>query len=324
MKRLTREDVEEMLAYWRKTCPHASAASHEIATDLSLHCIQAVPSARRGPRRSSWTNIEWQPSQGKAVPVPLAAIDAKKDWVRLDFRLPPDIAQQCFREGLVMSIDKQPRRGGRWVYSQVRLLSPRQRPHHTRGRLPKNLTLEKAKELLNQSFELEFGPVIAAPKEPSPAEATAALLATEAAKAEQEGSFDSTNSADARQRDIASIVRRQGQRTFRNKLLQIYGGRCAFSGCMVSEVLDAAHIVPYRGVYTNHAQNGLLLRTDLHTLFDVGLLAVDTQKMTIIVAPSVADSEYTALNRKQVALPVGGSVAPSKAALDQHRKWTGL
>src|SRR5271155_3471993 len=40
-------------------------------------------------------------------------------------------------------------------------------------------------------------------------------------------------------------------------------------------LLEAAHISPYRGLQSNHPQNGLLLRADLHSLFDLGMLAVD-------------------------------------------------
>jgi putative restriction endonuclease len=39
-------------------------------------------------------------------------------------------------------------------------------------------------------------------------------------------------------------------------------------------VLDAAHIQPYLGAASNHVQNGLLLRTDLHRLYDQGLIGV--------------------------------------------------
>jgi HNH endonuclease len=116
------------------------------------------------------------------------------------------------------------------------------------------------------------------------------LIAAEAEHATRAGYFDPSDITDGRRRVMASIAQRQGQPAFRWGLLQIYGSSCAFSNCVVSHVLDAAHIVPYRGVHTNHPQNGLLLRTDLHTLFDLGLLAVDTQDMTIIVAPSLAIS----------------------------------
>lgn len=56
------------------------------------------------------------------------------------------------------------------------------------------------------------------------------------------------------------------------------------SGSTVVETLEAAHIVPYQGPGTNHSLNGLLLRADLHTLFDLGLLAIAAETLTILVA----------------------------------------
>jgi HNH endonuclease len=138
--------------------------------------------------------------------------------------------------------------------------------------------------------------------------------------AEAAGDFDVSNPADARRRVAAAIVRRQGQPAFRKRLLDIYGGACAFSGCRVPHVLDAAHILPYRGPATNHPQNGLLLRTDLHTLFDLGLLVVDSVNMTIVTAPSLEGTEYAQLSGKKIAVPSDPSLVPSAAALNEHRR----
>jgi hypothetical protein len=150
------------------------------------------------------------------------------------------------------------------------------------------------------------------------------LIAAEAEQVAREGYFDPNDVTDGRRRAMRSIAQRRGQPAFRQTLLRIYRGKCAFSDCMVSEVLEAAHIMPYKGVQTNHAQNGLLLRTDLHTLFDLGLLAVDTRDMTIIVAPSLGNSEYAALRGKVITSPSDPAVAPSTVALDQQRERTGL
>jgi predicted restriction endonuclease len=84
-------------------------------------------------------------------------------------------------------------------------------------------------------------------------------------------------------------------------------------------VLDAAHIISYQGDATNHVQNGLLLRTDLHTLFDLGLIAVDTDSWTLRVAPSLRHSEYWELNGRAVRRPKKAAAHPGATALDQHR-----
>ena len=82
-------------------------------------------------------------------------------------------------------------------------------------------------------------------------------------------------SVDARRRTIAAIVQREGQPAFRQALLRAYGGACAISGCTVEVLLEAAHIVPYRGSHTNVIENGLLLRADLHKMFDLHLFSID-------------------------------------------------
>lgn len=154
----------------------------------------------------------------------------------------------------------------------------------------------------------------------SNSEPAVSLLGRAAREFDELGEFDTSNPEDARRRVLASIVRRQGQPAFRRLLLEIYDGACAFSGCTVPEILDAAHIMPYKGMATNHPQNGLLLRTDLHTLFDIHLLTVDTADMTIIVAPSLQATEYALLSGKKVRLPTDPAFAPSARALDEHRR----
>ena len=78
--------------------------------------------------------------------------------------------------------------------------------------------------------------------------------------------FDPSNIEDARKRISRMIAQRRGQSAFRNNLFDAYGGRCAITGCEVPDVLEAAHIFPYRGEDTNKVVNGLLLRADVHTL----------------------------------------------------------
>ena len=138
------------------------------------------------------------------------------------------------------------------------------------------------------------------------------------------GFFDPNEIADARQRIVASIVRRQGQPKFRNQLLEAYKGRCAISRCNVESVLDAAHILPYKGPRTNHVGNGLLLRTDLHTLFDLGLIAVNTRGMKVLISLALNGSSYDTFAGTRLKLPDHPACHPSREALDQHRDESGL
>ncbi len=149
-------------------------------------------------------------------------------------------------------------------------------------------------------------------------------LVRSVAMEEDPSEFEPESLADARQRVLRSIIQRQGQPAFRTMLLRAYSSRCAFSGCEVTDVLEAAHICPYQGPETNHPQNGLLLRTDLHTLFDLGLLAVDTETMTIVTSGHLDNSDYAELSGRDVRIPKEPAKMPSTIALDQHRKKAGL
>lgn len=128
---------------------------------------------------------------------------------------------------------------------------------------------------------------------------------------------------DARERIVASIVRRRGQPEFRQRILQAYEGRCAVTACETVEVLEAAHIVPYFGPASNNPSNGLLLRADVHTLFDLGMIAIDTKRLSVLVSPLV-DRSYAHIVGRTLRETRDRSCAPDKSALDQHRAWSGL
>ncbi|MCA1790933.1 MAG: HNH endonuclease [Thioalkalivibrio sp.] len=123
---------------------------------------------------------------------------------------------------------------------------------------------------------------------------------------------------DARRRTIREIAARQGQPAFRRALLAAYGGRCCITGCDVPYALDAAHILPYRGDHSNHVSNGLLLRTDIHTLFDLHLLGIDPSSKQVDLAESIQDSDYGSLHGQHIALPENPSDQPSDELL-RHR-----
>lgn len=134
--------------------------------------------------------------------------------------------------------------------------------------------------------------------------------------------FDPGMIEDGRERVAREIAIRRGQTVFRRQLLNAYGC-CAMSGSTVIETLEAAHIVPYQGPGTNHPSNGLLLRADLHTLFDLGLLAIASETLTILVATQLNGTEYEAL--RDQPLRVGhGSISPSREAIQVHRNLSGI
>jgi putative restriction endonuclease len=130
--------------------------------------------------------------------------------------------------------------------------------------------------------------------------------------------FDPDSVGDERERSIRAIRVRRGQPAFRTALLEAYGRRCAITGCAVEDVLEAAHITPYLGPLTNHVSNGLLLRTDLHTLFDCGLLAVDPETRIVVIADALKASAYAKLDGKVLRRPKDETNSPSKRNLEKR------
>lgn len=123
--------------------------------------------------------------------------------------------------------------------------------------------------------------------------------------------------------DVASrqqmVALRPEQAAFRRLVLEAYGRRCAFLGTRAVEALDAAHIQPYCGLASNHVQNGIPLRKDLHALFDAGLLAVDEDYKILVSSSLAAHHPYGKLQGRPLKLPEKPSDWPAKAALAIHR-----
>jgi hypothetical protein len=137
-------------------------------------------------------------------------------------------------------------------------------------------------------------------------------------EAQADKPFDPTGLQDARTRALREVVQRRGQRKFREALLQAYAGRCAITGCPVIPLLEAAHITPYLGPDTNTINNGILLRADIHTLWDLGLLAVDPNTGEVWVSPEVDDPSYRVLSGQPLKHPSHTAQHPAMSALQQQ------
>jgi hypothetical protein len=103
--------------------------------------------------------------------------------------------------------------------------------------------------------------------------------------------------ADERLVVLRQIKARRGQQAFREALRDRYGDRCMISGCELMDVVEAAHIKSYRGQPDNHPANGLLLRCDLHTLFDLDLIGVEPGTLLVHVHPDAAQAGYGQYSR---------------------------
>lgn len=116
---------------------------------------------------------------------------------------------------------------------------------------------------------------------------------------------------------------RLGQGTFRVAVTDSYGRRCAITGERTLPVLDAAHIKAYGAGGGHEVSNGLLLRTDIHKLFDRGYVTVDSD-FRFAVSPRLREDfqngrHYYDLVGQPLRLPERGHLQPDPEALDWHR-----
>lgn len=123
-------------------------------------------------------------------------------------------------------------------------------------------------------------------------------------------------------RQLKAISIRRGQRDFRDRLLAAWKRRCVVTECRVEGLLEAAHITPHSEGTGYRTSNGLLLRSDIHTLYDVGLLSID-QYMRVHLAPALLASEYKPFEGKRIERrPEVSADAPSQDALKaRHAKF---
>lgn len=139
--------------------------------------------------------------------------------------------------------------------------------------------------------------------------------------------LDDDGRFDIDERVLQAIWTRRGQPEFRARLIQAYGSRCAITGCDVVDALEAAHITPFADEQAYSVSNGLLLRGDIHTLFDLLLLSIDPTTWAVHIAPHLSPS-YAALDGVKLALPTVASAQPDAGRLLGHytewcRRWHG-
>lgn len=82
---------------------------------------------------------------------------------------------------------------------------------------------------------------------------------------------------------LRTVRTRVGQDKFREALLGRFGSVCAFSGPQPEVALEAAHLYSYSTEGVHHADGGLLMRRDIHRLFDKGLLGIDPEKDCVVL-----------------------------------------
>jgi putative restriction endonuclease len=120
-----------------------------------------------------------------------------------------------------------------------------------------------------------------------------------------------------------SLIRaRRGQGAFRLMVMDAYEKRCAVTGERTLPVLEAAHIRPFAEHETHEVRNGILMRSDVHRLFDRGLVTVLpdlTFKVSRAIERDYSNGKiYYALDGKPIALPSSEAARPDREALAWH------
>jgi hypothetical protein len=130
--------------------------------------------------------------------------------------------------------------------------------------------------------------------------------------------FDAKTAEQIRQKVVRSITVRRGQPMFRRNLLTLYSSRCAISQYDSEEALEAAHIIPISEDGNHSPQNGLLLRADLHTLFDLQLIGIDPKSQKVVVGETLKPTLYNNYSGRVATLPLAMLDRPSSVNLQQH------
>lgn len=123
---------------------------------------------------------------------------------------------------------------------------------------------------------------------------------------------------DSENRQLVNIKTRRGQTDFRNRLRRAYGGTCAITGSTVTPLLEAAHLVPHAQKTDYATSNGILLRADIHTLFDLHLIAIEAGGR-VAVSRALEGTEYMQYHgRHLAAFPHARNDQPYTDELKRH------
>lgn len=114
---------------------------------------------------------------------------------------------------------------------------------------------------------------------------------------------------------MRTVRARKGQPQFRQELLNRFGNMCAFTGACHTAALDAAHLYSYAREGEHRVDEGLLLRKDLHKLFDSELVGVSSSR-TLLLHPGLGNTQYQSLAGARLKVEL-----PNRALelLDEHR-----
>ena len=124
--------------------------------------------------------------------------------------------------------------------------------------------------------------------------------------------------------DPATVKHRVGQGIFRTVVTEVYGRQCAVTREKALPALDAAHIRPFSETPWNYVENGMLLRSDVHRLFDAGYVTVtpDYQfEVSDHIHTAFDDGEnYYKLHGTELWVPDRSEHQPARRYLEWHNE----
>lgn len=117
----------------------------------------------------------------------------------------------------------------------------------------------------------------------------------------------------------AERATRAGQREFSEQIRNLYRNRCAVTGCATACALQAAHIRVQDGMDDNSTSNGILLRADIHLLFDALLITLSEDGTRLELSQRLIEPVYDFLRESVVSVP-DTTFGPSRANILHHRE----
>jgi HNH endonuclease len=101
-----------------------------------------------------------------------------------------------------------------------------------------------------------------------------------------------------RQRIMTTVLKRPNQAKFRDSTLKAYNTRCFLTGEEMTEVLEAAHIIPAAHGGNDKPDNGICLRVDIHRLFDSGNIRIKPTGDILLSEATAKSTNYSLLPSK--------------------------
>lgn len=122
--------------------------------------------------------------------------------------------------------------------------------------------------------------------------------------------------------DPRLTAQRLGQQAFKAVVLDAYHRRCAITGSRIRPTLQAAHVLPVQRGGQHRLDNGLLLRSDIHTLYDRGYVGIDPKYRLLVSSRLRQDfnngDQLYQIAGERIAVPERPGDRPNREFLERH------